>query len=68
MRECACQTEREHVCVNVCEQLNLGDELPALPAVGTTVSFEVPGVEAGPPPPWSSEPHPPLTLRPQAQR
>ena len=47
MRECVCQTEREHVCVNVCEQLSLGAELPALPAVVTTVSFEVPGVEAG---------------------
>lgn len=54
--------------MNVCEQLSLGAEVPALPAVGTTVSFEVPRVEAG-----SSRltlvlrPHPPLTaLRPQA--
>lgn len=39
--------------MNVCEQMSLGAEVPALPAVGTTVSFEVPGVEAG-----SSEPYP----------
>lgn len=47
MRERVCQTEREHVRVNVCEHLSLGAEDPALPAVGTTIPLEAPGVEAG---------------------
>lgn len=54
--------------MNVCEQLSLGAGFPALPAVGTpTVSFEVlSGGRVLRASPWSSEPHPPLTLRPQA--